>query len=220
MDQVKVGNYILKKRKDLGMTQKELAELVEVTDKSVSKWERGNGLPDVSRLKPLCDALKITMNELVAGEDIGEEGLCVKTEENIINLISESENQKRSRKVAFFVGVILAIVALLLLGISVSGSSPRSVFLYIDISTLLLVVLFIGIGVLLSKGKDKRAVVQIIRLLAIPSGVFVALVKTVFMLSNMSDLAALGPATSQILLSLMYSVGIYIIATVVKSHME
>ena len=47
-----------------------------------------------------------------------------------------------------------------------------------------------------------------------------ALVKTVFMLSNMSDLAALGPATSQILLSLMYSVGIYIIATVVKSHME
>lgn len=220
MDQVKVGNYILKKRKDLGMTQKELAELVEVTDKSVSKWERGNGLPDVSRLKPLCDALKITMNELVAGEDIGEEGLYVKTEENIINLISESENQKRSRRIAFIVGVILAIVALLLLGISVSGSSPRSVFLYIDISTLLLVVLFIGIGVLLSKGKDKRAVVQIIRLLAIPSGVFVALVKTVFMLSNMSDLAALGPATSQILLSLMYSVGIYIIATVVKSHME
>lgn len=220
MDQVKVGNYILKKRKDLGMTQKELAELVEVTDKSVSKWERGNGLPDVSRLKPLCDALKITMNELVAGEDIGEEGLYVKTEENIINLISESENQKRSRRIAFIVGAILAIAALLLLGISVSGSSPRSVFLYIDISTLLLVVLFIGIGVLLSKGKDKRAVVQIIRLLAIPSGVFVALVKTVFMLSNMSDLAALGPATSQILLSLMYSVGIYIIATVVKSHME
>lgn len=220
MDQVKVGNYILKKRKDLGMTQKELAELVEVTDKSVSKWERGNGLPDVSRLKPLCDALKITMNEFVAGEDIGEEGLYVKTEENIINLISESENQKRSRRIAFIVGAILAIAALLLLGISVSGSSPRSVFLYIDISTLLLVVLFIGIGVLLSKGKDKRAVVQIIRLLAIPSGVFVALVKTVFMLSNMSDLAALGPATSQILLSLMYSVGIYIIATVVKSHME
>lgn len=144
MDQVKVGNYILKKRKDLGMTQKELAELVEVTDKSVSKWERGNGLPDVSRLKPLCDALKITMNELVAGEDIGEEGLYVKTEENIINLISESENQKRSRRIAFIVGAILAIAALLLLGISVSGSSPRSVFLYIDISTLLLVVLFIG----------------------------------------------------------------------------
>lgn len=66
MDQIKVGNYIAQKRKELGLTQKALAEKIEVTDKLISKWERGNGLPDVTRLKPLCEALKVSMNELAA----------------------------------------------------------------------------------------------------------------------------------------------------------
>ena len=95
MDQVKVGKYISQKRKELGLTQKELAEIIEVTDKSVSKWERGNGLPDVTRLKPLCDALKVSLNELIAGEDISESVLSQKMEENIMSLVKENESQRR-----------------------------------------------------------------------------------------------------------------------------
>lgn len=63
MDQVKIGKYIAEKRKSLDMTQVQLAEQLGMSDKSVSKWERGVCLPDVSVYKPLCDALGIWLNE-------------------------------------------------------------------------------------------------------------------------------------------------------------
>ena len=70
MDFVKIGKYIASKRKSLGMTQKQLAEKLGMSDKSVSKWERGVCLPDVSVYKELCSILGISLNEFLAGEDI------------------------------------------------------------------------------------------------------------------------------------------------------
>ena len=68
MDLVKIGKYIAGKRKDLGMTQKQLAEKLGMSDKSVSKWERGVCLPDVSVYSELCQILGISINEFLAGE--------------------------------------------------------------------------------------------------------------------------------------------------------
>ena len=73
MDLVKIGKYIAGKRKDLGMTQKQLAEKLGMSDKSVSKWERGVCLPDVSVYSELCQILGISINEFLAGEDIVRE---------------------------------------------------------------------------------------------------------------------------------------------------
>ena len=70
MDLVKIGSYIAEKRKKLGMTQKQLAEKLGKSDKSVSKWERGICLPDVSVYLELCEILGISLNEFLAGEDI------------------------------------------------------------------------------------------------------------------------------------------------------
>ena len=70
MDQIKIGKYIAEKRKALGLTQMELAEKLGMSNKSVSKWERGVCLPDVSVYMDLCEALEITLNEFLAGEDI------------------------------------------------------------------------------------------------------------------------------------------------------
>lgn len=70
MDLVKIGSYIAEKRKSLGMTQKQLAEKLGKSDKSVSKWERGICLPDVSVYLELCEILGISLNEFLAGEDI------------------------------------------------------------------------------------------------------------------------------------------------------
>ena len=64
MDQVKTGIFIQQTRKELGYTQKELADKVGVSDKTVSKWETGKGLPDISSLMPLCDALKVNFSAL------------------------------------------------------------------------------------------------------------------------------------------------------------
>lgn len=66
MNQEKIGNFILELRKEKNMTQQELADKIGVTDKAISKWENGRGMPDLSLMKPLCKELGITINELIS----------------------------------------------------------------------------------------------------------------------------------------------------------
>lgn len=73
MDLIKIGKYIAFKRKEQGLTQKQLAEKLNMSDKSVSKWERGICLPDVSVYLELCKILDISIHEFLAGEDIPKE---------------------------------------------------------------------------------------------------------------------------------------------------
>ena len=84
MDQKKIGKYIAEKRKALGLTQVQLAEKLNMSNKSVSKWERGVCLPDVTVYPKLCDALNISLNEFLAGEDLLEVEMIPKSEENLI----------------------------------------------------------------------------------------------------------------------------------------
>ena len=92
MDLVKIGKYIAGKRKALGMTQKQLAEKLNMSDKSVSKWERGICLPDVSVYMELCEILGISINEFLAGEDIDAENVEKKSEDNIIQVTKDSKS--------------------------------------------------------------------------------------------------------------------------------
>ena len=96
MDLIKIGKYIAEKRKALGLTQKQLAEQLGMSDKSVSKWERGICLPDVSVYMELCGILGISMNEFLAGEDISEENIVKIAEDNLIQVAKDS---RRSRKI-------------------------------------------------------------------------------------------------------------------------
>lgn len=220
MDQVKVGNYIAQKRKALGLTQKELAEMILVTDKSISKWERGNGLPDVTRLKPLCDALKVSVNELISGEDIDGDVLAQKTEENIMNLIKENETQKKNGVALYIMGGVLALLAVCLLGISMEGSSVQSVAFFVDPITLLFILLFVGIGVLISKSRCVKDICIAVQKLSIPSAVFISLFQAVMVLGNISEVAKLGPALATAFLAMLYGVALYIIATIIRTHLE
>ena len=68
MDQIKIGKFIAEERKAKKYTQRELADKLSISDKTISKWERGNGFPEVSLLLPLCNELEITVNELLSGE--------------------------------------------------------------------------------------------------------------------------------------------------------
>ncbi len=86
MDQEKIGNFIARQRKLKNLTQEELAEKLGVTKNAVSKWERGLCLMDMSLLKPLSEILDVTINEILAGEEIEEKDIAKKSEENIIKL--------------------------------------------------------------------------------------------------------------------------------------
>ena len=119
MDLVKIGKYIASKRKSLGMTQKQLAEKLGMSDKSVSKWERGVCLPDVSVYKELCSILGISLNEFLAGEDIAQENLIQKSETNIIEVIKDNINKEKCLKVMKYILLVISIFALSVLGFAI-----------------------------------------------------------------------------------------------------
>ena len=70
MDQIKIGKFICEVRKEKNLTQRQLADILSISDKTISKWECGKGLPEVSLMIPLCDALQITVNDLLTGERV------------------------------------------------------------------------------------------------------------------------------------------------------
>lgn len=117
MDLLKIGKYISDKRKRLGLTQRQLAEQLGMSDKSVSKWERGVCLPDVSVYSDLCLILGISINEFLAGEDIPKENVMQKSEENILGVAADSKQKQNRLKSIIF--VLLVITILVLSGIGV-----------------------------------------------------------------------------------------------------
>lgn len=116
MDLVKIGKYIAGKRKALGMTQKQLAEKLNMSDKSVSKWERGICLPDVSVYMELCEILGISINEFLAGEDIDAENVEKKSEDNIIQVTKDSKKKQKNLKSILAVVMTFAVIMVLVLG--------------------------------------------------------------------------------------------------------
>ena len=110
MDQEKIGRFIAKCRKQRKMTQAELGEKLGVTERSISNWENGRNMPDLSLFKPLCNELNITINELLSGEKIGMDKYQEKFEENIVNTIDYST--KRINKYSKFISLSLIIFGL------------------------------------------------------------------------------------------------------------
>ncbi len=95
MDSFKTGEFIKKLRIEKGLTQKELSEVLNCTDKAISRWETGKGFPDIVFLAPLAKVLDITVNELLAGERLSREELVKKSDEVIISTMQEAENDKK-----------------------------------------------------------------------------------------------------------------------------
>ena len=88
MDQKKIGSFIAARRKDNRLTQNQLAEMLGITDKAVSKWETGKSMPDPSLFCPLCDLLHITLNELLSGEFISDENLKEKSNQLLLEVVT------------------------------------------------------------------------------------------------------------------------------------
>lgn len=120
MEQVKIGKFISQTRKEKNMTQKELAEKIGVTDRAISKWENGRGLPELSLIKPLCEELGVSVNELLSGEKLEKDDYQEKLEENILNTI-EYENKKLERKNNIFFALYIALLVLILIALYIGG---------------------------------------------------------------------------------------------------
>ena len=120
MDSIKIGKFIAEKRKAKNLTQLQLAERLYVTDRAVSKWECGRSLPDSSIMLELCEALGISVNELLTGEELKMETYNKQAEENLIQMIKEKESSdKRLLNLEIVLGITgtLFLLAMLFTGI-------------------------------------------------------------------------------------------------------
>ena len=111
MDQLKIGKFISKCRKDINLTQAQLAEKLNITDRAVSKWENGRSLPDASIMLDLCNILNISVNELLIGEKIDMNEKENVQEKTIINLVKEKQDaDKRLLKVEVLIGILATCI--------------------------------------------------------------------------------------------------------------
>ncbi len=115
MDSKKIGGFIAERRKALGMTQLELANRLNITDRAVSKWENGRGMPDISLIKPLCEELEITVNDLLSGEKLQENQIEAKSEENIINTLSFTNKKQKNYKKIIIAAIIITLLPIITL---------------------------------------------------------------------------------------------------------
>lgn len=105
MDQIKVGKFIAQCRKKNNLTQMQLAEKLGITDRAISKWENGKGMPDSSIMLDLCKELKISVNELLSGEVLEMNNYNEKLEKNLIEMVKQKEEaDKRLLKMEIIIG--------------------------------------------------------------------------------------------------------------------
>ena len=113
MNQIKIGEFIAECRKKAGLTQVQLADKLGITDKAVSKWERGMAMPDTSIMLLLCDILGISVNELLNGEKINMENNDKKNEQLLLQMAEELEKKNKTIWISMWGIMIVSIIALL-----------------------------------------------------------------------------------------------------------
>ncbi len=110
MDQVKIGKFIAKCRKDVNLTQMQLAEKLNITDRAVSKWETGKAMPDSSIMLELCDVLRISVNDLLSGEVVAVDHYNKELENNLLEMIKQKEQaDKRLLTIEIVMGIVCLI---------------------------------------------------------------------------------------------------------------
>lgn len=115
MDLIKIGNFICELRNKKGLTQEELAKKINVTNKAISRWERGVGLPDISLLEPLSNALDVTILELLNGKHLNGNDEVQKNDVNIMLNVLSKKNKKNYRLFIFLTVLMILILTLAIL---------------------------------------------------------------------------------------------------------
>lgn len=110
MNQITIGSYIAQKRRSQNLTQEQLAEKLGVSNKTISKWENGKCMPDYSIIQKLCDALHVTLPELMDGEDAVEDSVRVYDDVQILDLLRRTQKLERQKGILY--GLVLIVLGI------------------------------------------------------------------------------------------------------------
>ena len=139
MDASKFGNFISAQRKSLDMTQADLGKKIMVTDKAVSRWERGLGFPDINTLEPLAEALHVSVQELMQAEkNVTGEVSTEDASKAILNTIGVAENQlkaaeKKEIRISIIIIAVVAMMLLIIDNLKLSELGMTALFIYLPI---------------------------------------------------------------------------------------
>ena len=213
MDQIKTGNYIAGLRKEKNMTQRELAERINVSDKTISKWETGKSMPDLDCIGALCETLGVSVNEIISGESLSADDYSRKAEETIMTLMEENEKNKKGNMAMTIVGIVMLIIAIIMLFFG-GGSMGMAISpaLLIDLPSLILITDIMTGLILLSGKRDKFAVFELIDKSVMSVGIFVCLFTAIVILSRLDDPSSIGPHLAVCILSLFYAIILKLVA--------
>lgn len=125
MNQIAIGNFIGKKRKELNLTQAQLAEKLGVSNKTVSKWENGKCMPDYGIIQPLCAELGISVSELMDGEEQPQDSIRAYDDSQILDLIKRTQALESQRTTLGGVILIVLGIAICALSFSFGGSDIK-----------------------------------------------------------------------------------------------
>lgn len=244
MEQQKIGKFIHDLRKEKELTQKQLADLVGVSDKTISKWETGRGIPDTAIMNELCMVLGISVNELLSGERLSEDNYNGKAEENMVNLLKDTERQMDKKKWSI-INIVLSLLWILLLVamFAILGLVSTNILWFIDTSSLILIVGFLilclGIsGQMKDFGMGLKAVyvrenvlskVQLEKAehaldfgikIVLMTGVITALISFVTIMAILDEPYALGPNLAVATLTVLYGVVLSMVLLIFKARVH
>ena len=147
MDVIKIGQFIKSLRKEKSLTQREVAEQLHVSEKTISKWETGKGFPEISLMLPLCNFFEISINELLSGERLDEKQYVENAEKNIISLVND-RTTPRNKVIISSISCVFAILSSLAL-ILISSFFITQIWLKIVMICIALIVIISDIAVIL-----------------------------------------------------------------------
>lgn len=221
MDQRKIGQYLRAKRKLKDYTQKDLAEKIGVSDKTVSKWENGDSMPDITLLVELCGILDTNLNELLSGEQLSPDEYSEKAEENMMSLLEKNEAGRKRAWIQSGIGVLVLFFGFWVLGVQNFGEYPwRALGWYFDPIPLLTIVLIVVAGVLCGRVRGGREGVGLVRKLILPVGMLVACIQCVNVLLVTDDATAARVGIGIALLPIGYALIAYIILAVIENRLK
>jgi transcriptional regulator with XRE-family HTH domain len=235
MNQELTGSFIAQLRKEKNMTQKELADKLGISDKTVSKWETGNGTPDVSLLQPLCKELSVNLNELLSGERLSDESYSGKAEENMMKLAKDAEDGRKNKKVVGIIGAgcgVLIFLFFLEYAIIASGGT-MGIFAFLDFPTLIMLLglllgielisgrflgIFKALGAAIKNSKNLDDETRKIHVRDLKFAIIATIIATLFatiigfisMLHSIQEPSTIGPCVAVLSVSFLY--GLIIVA--------
>ena len=125
MNQTRIGSYIARKRREKNLTQEQLAERLGLSNKTVSKWENGKCMPDYSVIEALCQALSITLSELMDGEDAAEDSVRIYDDAQILDLLRRTQELEKQKGILYGLILIVLGIACNALSASTGGSKVQ-----------------------------------------------------------------------------------------------